>query len=75
LHKAEVYNNWLFCALHLGPDFWGLVNPEWILCSKGKRQSPISIDATKLMFDPYLAQLHIDPNKVRSVPVYTCAKT
>jgi len=41
------------------------VNPEWILCSKGKRQSPISIDATKLLFDPYLAQLHIDPNKVR----------
>jgi len=48
----------------VGPDFWGLVNPEWILCSKGKRQSPISIDATTLLFDPYLAKLHIDPNKV-----------
>ena len=48
----------------VGPDFWGLVNPEWVLCSKGKRQSPISIDATKLLFDPYLTQLHVDPNKV-----------
>jgi len=35
-----------------------------VLCSKGKRQSPISIDATKLLFDPYLTQLHVDPNKV-----------
>lgn len=55
--------------LCIGPDFWGLVNPEWVLCSKGKRQSPISIDASKLLFDPYLTQLHVDPNKVTTILV------
>jgi len=44
-----------------------VVNPDWVLCDKGKRQSPISIDATKLLFDPYLTQLHVDPNKVSPI--------
>jgi carbonic anhydrase len=48
-----------------GPDFWGLVNPEWSLCSKGKRQSPIDIEPQNLLFDPQLKRLHIDKHKVR----------
>ena len=27
-----------------GPDYWGLINPDWTMCSKGKAQSPVNID-------------------------------
>jgi len=47
-----------------GPDFWGLVNPEWSLCSKGRRQSPINIDPQHLLFDPQLDAVHVDKHKV-----------
>jgi len=51
-----------------GPDFWGLVNPEWNLCSKGRRQSPINIEPRRLLFDPHLNAVHVDKHKVRSGP-------
>jgi len=47
-----------------GPDFWGLVNPEWYVCTKGKRQSPINIDPQKLLFDANLRALRIDKHRV-----------
>ncbi|XP_047121453.1 carbonic anhydrase-related protein 10-like isoform X1 [Schistocerca piceifrons] len=47
-----------------GPAFWGLINPQWSLCSKGRRQSPIDIEPDKLLFDPLLRPLHIDKNMV-----------
>ncbi|XP_015784735.1 carbonic anhydrase-related protein 10-like [Tetranychus urticae] len=50
-----------------GPDFWGLLNPEWHLCSKGKRQSPIDIKPPQLLYDPSLRPLQIDPNKVSGI--------
>ena len=46
--------------------FWGLINPQWNMCNKGKRQSPINIEPDKLLFDPYLRPLHIDKHKVVS---------
>jgi len=46
-----------------GPDFWGLVNPEWSLCSKGRRQSPININPQHLLFDPQLGVVHVDKHK------------
>jgi len=49
----------------IGPDFWGLVNPEWYVCTKGKRQSPINIDPQKLLFDANLRALRIDKHRVR----------
>lgn len=48
-----------------GPKYWGVLNPLWKLCSIGKRQSPIDIDPDKLLFDPFLKNLHIDKDKVR----------
>jgi carbonic anhydrase len=43
--------------------FWGLINPQWNMCNKGRRQSPINIEPEKLLFDPYLRPLHIDKHK------------
>lgn len=47
-----------------GPSFWGLINPQWSLCSKGRRQSPINIEPDKLLFDPHLRPIHVDKHKV-----------
>ena len=47
-----------------GPDFWGLVNPEWALCSRGKRQSPINIEPRSLLYDPHLKHIHLDKHRV-----------
>lgn len=48
-----------------GPAFWGLINPEWSLCNKGRRQSPVNLEPGKLLFDPNLRSLHIDKHRVR----------
>lgn len=50
-----------------GPGFWGLINPQWNMCNKGRRQSPINVEPDKLLFDPYLRALHIDKHKVSGV--------
>ncbi|XP_053201309.1 carbonic anhydrase-related protein 10-like [Panonychus citri] len=50
-----------------GPDFWGLLNPEWSLCNKGKRQSPIDIKPNNLLYDPFLRPIHIDDQKISGV--------
>lgn len=48
----------------LGPDFWGLVDKRWHMCSKGKIQSPINIDPSALLYDPNLREFHIDKKSV-----------
>lgn len=50
--------------LILGPAFWGLINPEWSLCNKGRRQSPVNLEPQKLLFDPNLRVLHVDKHRV-----------
>lgn len=55
---------WSSCLCSAGPAFWGLINPQWNMCSKGRRQSPINVEPEKLLFDPYLRPLHIDKHKV-----------
>lgn len=47
-----------------GPAFWGLINPEWSLCNKGRRQSPVNLDPEKLLYDPNLTELHVDRQRV-----------
>ncbi|KAE8744488.1 hypothetical protein FOCC_FOCC008876 [Frankliniella occidentalis] len=47
-----------------GPGFWGLINPQWGLCSKGRRQSPVDIQPDKLLYDPRLRPLHVDKHKI-----------
>jgi len=55
----------VFVVCCAGPEFWGLVNTEWYICTKGRRQSPINIDPLKLLFDPSLRSLRIDKHRVR----------
>ncbi|KAK0176993.1 hypothetical protein PV328_001088 [Microctonus aethiopoides] len=50
-----------------GPAFWGLINPEWSLCNKGRRQSPVNLEPKKLLFDRNLQPLHLDKHGVRGV--------
>lgn len=47
-----------------GPAFWGLINPEWSLCNRGRRQSPVNLEPDKLLFDPNLRLLHVDKHRV-----------
>lgn len=44
----------------VGPDFWGLVNRDWRMCTAGQMQSPVNIDPAQLLFDPHLGQISID---------------
>ncbi|XP_033212873.1 carbonic anhydrase-related protein 10 [Belonocnema kinseyi] len=50
-----------------GPAFWGLINPEWSLCNKGRRQSPVNLEPSRLLFDPNLQPLHLDKHRVGGV--------
>ncbi|XP_042161487.1 carbonic anhydrase-related protein 10-like [Oncorhynchus tshawytscha] len=42
------------------PSFWGLVNSAWNLCSVGKRQSPINIETSHMIFDPFLTPIRLN---------------
>lgn len=53
-----------FASIRTGPAFWGLINPEWSLCNKGRRQSPVNLEPQRLLFDPNLRPLHIDKHRV-----------
>ncbi|VVC45843.1 Hypothetical protein CINCED_3A004362, partial [Cinara cedri] len=50
-----------------GPAFWGLINPEWSLCNKGRRQSPVNLDPEKLLYDPNLTELQVDSHRVNGM--------
>ncbi|XP_055298901.1 carbonic anhydrase-related protein 10 isoform X4 [Sitodiplosis mosellana] len=54
-----------------GPAFWGLINPEWSLCNKGRRQSPVNLEPQRLLFDPNLRPLHIDKHRITGVLINT----
>ncbi|XP_071522015.1 carbonic anhydrase-related protein 10 isoform X1 [Panulirus ornatus] len=47
-----------------GPEFWGLINPNWNMCERGRRQSPINIEPDKLVYDPHLRHIHIDKHRI-----------
>uniref|UniRef100_A0AC34R7B3 Alpha-carbonic anhydrase domain-containing protein n=2 Tax=Panagrolaimus sp. JU765 TaxID=591449 RepID=A0AC34R7B3_9BILA len=51
----------------IGPDFWGLVNKHWRMCTVGQMQSPINIDPSRLLFDPGLAPIQIGNQVVEGV--------
>ncbi|KAF6092603.1 carbonic anhydrase 10 [Phyllostomus discolor] len=55
------------------PSFWGLVNSAWNLCSVGKRQSPVNIETSHMIFDPFLTSLRINTGgrKVRGPMTYS----
>lgn len=47
-----------------GPDYWGRVNHEWTLCSKGLYQSPVDISPRTLVYDPNLRPVRLDQHRV-----------
>lgn len=55
------------CRYDTGTDFWGLLNPDWTMCNSGKRQSPINIDPTNLLFDPDLRAIRMDDHRVSGI--------
>lgn len=40
-----------------------MTDPEWQICTKGHRQSPIDIKPNTLLFDPNLRPLSIDKHR------------
>ena len=54
-------------ALCTGPQHWGIINPEWRMCTTGRFQSPIDIRPQNLLFDPNLRRMNINiPDTVSS---------
>ncbi|KAA0201285.1 carbonic anhydrase alpha, 11-like [Hyalella azteca] len=54
-----------------GPEFWGVINPAWVMCSEGRRQSPINLDPRTLLYDPNLTPLLVDKTMVAGELVNT----
>ncbi|KYN08123.1 Carbonic anhydrase-related protein 10 [Cyphomyrmex costatus] len=71
---TAIYDQWVSVELRFRrelerhfmfrPSFWGLINPQWSLCTKGRRQSPINIEPDKLLFDRHLRPVHVDKHRV-----------
>lgn len=63
----------LWCLFGVAvPSFWGLVNSAWNLCSVGKRQSPVNIETSHMIFDPFLLPIKLNTggHKVRKAHFY-----
>ena len=59
---AQVQGNWNEWWTYdgiSGPAYWGLINPAWTMCNKGRRQSPVNIDPASLTFDPSLTPIQV----------------
>lgn len=56
------------------PSFWGLVNSAWNLCSVGKRQSPVNIETSHMIFDPFLTPIKLNTGG-RKVKTHKCKHT
>lgn len=54
-----------------GPEFWGVINPAWAMCSEGRRQSPINLDPRTLLHDPNLTPLSFDKTQVHGSLINT----
>ncbi|KAH9509948.1 Carbonic anhydrase- protein 10 [Bulinus truncatus] len=54
-----------------GPDYWGLLNQDWSLCSRGQHQSPVDINPRNLVFDPNLRPVRLDAHRVNGTVVNT----
>jgi len=58
------WNDWWTYDGISGPAYWGLINPAWTMCNKGRRQSPININPASLTYDSSLSNLSIDKHMV-----------
>ena len=44
LAKSDSWASWWTYEGISGPSYWGLINPAWTMCNKGRAQSPVNID-------------------------------
>ena len=47
LAKSDSWASWWTYEGISGPAYWGLINPAWTMCNKGRAQSPVNIDPGK----------------------------
>ena len=65
LAHAAPHSAWQYSGGELGPEQWGRLRPEWAVCAKGQRQSPVDIGGAQrrssapLRFDYHPAPLRI----------------
>ncbi len=58
---------WTYSGIS-GPSYWGLIgSPEWTLCSVGRRQSPINVEAKSLVYDGGLSDVKLEEGVVKGV--------
>ena len=50
-----------------GPSYWGVINPAWAMCTKGRVQSPVDIAPKRLVFDRTLSPVRVDKSAVSGV--------
>ncbi|KAI8482512.1 Carbonic anhydrase- protein 10 [Branchiostoma belcheri] len=53
---------------NFGPQFWGLVNSDWVMCKDGKMQSPINFRANQILYDPNLIPINFDSDTDKWFP-------
>lgn len=53
-----------------GHGYWGVLNPNWQMCQRGKKQSPIDIKPENLVYDPSLEPLVVDGKTTFSGVLY-----
>jgi len=63
-YVAANWDDWWTYEGISGPAYWGLINPSWTMCNKGRRQSPINIDPMSLTYDSRLGAVSIDKHLV-----------
>uniref|UniRef100_A0A6G1S9A2 Carbonic anhydrase-related protein 10 n=1 Tax=Aceria tosichella TaxID=561515 RepID=A0A6G1S9A2_9ACAR len=63
----DSWNQWWSYSGVSGPSYWGLLNSDWFMCEKGRRQSPIDLNTKALVYDPHLAPLRADNNLISGV--------
>ncbi|XP_078602377.1 carbonic anhydrase-related protein 10-like isoform X2 [Branchiostoma floridae x Branchiostoma japonicum] len=58
--QAVAWDDWWTYEGITGPQFWGLVNSDWVMCKDGKMQSPINFRANQILYDPNLIPINFD---------------
>jgi len=48
----------LLAQIQLGPDYWN-INKQWRICASGRKQSPIDIKTSRLVYDHLLQPIHL----------------
>ncbi|CAC5382781.1 unnamed protein product [Mytilus coruscus] len=68
---GTLWSEWWTYSGVSGAEYWGKANKAWIICSKGKYQSPINIDPKSLVHDPNLKRLNVSQNKIKGILLNT----